>query len=78
MRVAHILRKYNPAQWGGTETVVLQLTTGLQKHAVSSSIFAPALDALHANDPLAAAGNTIHRYKAFVPVTGINDGQRAW
>lgn len=77
MRVAHILRKYNPAQWGGTETVVLQLTTGLQKHAVASSIFAPALDALHANDPLAAAGNTIHRYKAFVPVTGINDGQRA-
>ena len=28
MRVAHILRKYNPAEWGGTETALERLFDG--------------------------------------------------
>jgi glycosyltransferase involved in cell wall biosynthesis len=87
MRALHILRKYNPAQWGGTETAVLQLTSGLRQHGVESAIYCPELeggsekgrDATSAakSDPLAEAGNEIKRYKAIVPVARISPEQRA-
>src|SRR5205085_11129158 len=35
------------------------------------------LEATPKRDPLAEAGNNIKRYKAFVPVAGISDEQRA-
>jgi glycosyltransferase involved in cell wall biosynthesis len=77
MRAVHVLRKYNPAEWGGTETAVLQLTTGMREHGVVSTIFCPELDDAPKKDPLAEAGNEIRRYRAFVPVAGISDEQRA-
>jgi glycosyltransferase involved in cell wall biosynthesis len=77
MRTVHVLRKYNPAQWGGTETAVLQLTSGLREHGVESTIFAPELAEPPKTDPLTDAGNRIKRYRAFVPVAGISDEQRA-
>ena len=30
MRVVHVLRKYNPAEWGGTESALQRLFDGLQ------------------------------------------------
>jgi alpha-maltose-1-phosphate synthase len=77
MRTVHILRKYNPAEWGGTETAVLQMTSGLREHGVESTIFAPEISETPKSDPLADAGNTIKRYRAFVPVAGISEQQRA-
>ena len=77
MRTVHVLRKYNPTEWGGTETAVLQLTSGLREHGVESTIFCPELSEAPKNDPLAAAGNQIKRYRAFVPVAGISEQQRA-
>jgi starch synthase len=77
MRVAHILRKYNPAQWGGTETAVLQLTNGLREHGVTSTFFAPELGETPQADPLREAGHDVKRYKAIVPVSGISNQQRA-
>lgn len=77
MRTVHVLRKYNPSEWGGTETAVLQMTSGLREHGVESTIFCPELPEAPTRDPLAEAGNTIKRYRAFVPVAGISDEQRA-
>jgi glycosyltransferase involved in cell wall biosynthesis len=77
MRTVHVLRKYNPAEWGGTETAVLQLTGGLHEQGVQSTIFCPEISETPPRDPLAEAGNTIKRYRAFVPVAGISDEQRA-
>jgi starch synthase len=77
MRTVHVLRKYNPAEWGGTETAVLQMTSGLREHGVESTIFCPEIEEPPKNDPLAEAGNSIKRYRAFVPVAGISDEQRA-
>src|SRR3954471_22015551 len=77
MRIVHVLRKYNPAEWGGTETAVLQMTSGLREHGVESTIFCPEIKEQPRKDPLAEAGNQIKRYRAFVPVAGISDEQRA-
>ena len=77
MRAVHILRKYNPAQWGGTETAVLQLTNGLREHGVNSTFFAPELDEAPKTDPLTDAGNVVKRYRAIVPVARISEEQRA-
>lgn len=77
MRAVHILRKYNPTQWGGTETAVLQMTSGLREHGVHSVIFCPEISNAPADDPLARAGNEIKRYKAIVPVARISPEQRA-
>src|SRR3954467_7386404 len=77
MRIVHVLRKYNPAEWGGTETAVLQLTSGLRELGVESTIYCPEITEQPNKDPLAEAGNQIKRYRAFVPVAGISDEQRA-
>lgn len=73
MHVAHLLRKYDPAEWGGTETAMERLTAGLLRHGVGSVVFAPRLArAKAAADPLAAAGCVVRRFRAIVPVWGIS------
>ena len=52
MRVAHILRKYNPAEWGGTETAVKQLLDGLREQGVSGTVYCPKLEEPTRRDPL--------------------------
>ncbi len=77
MHVAHILRKYDPAEWGGTETAIHLLTTGLAEKGVRSVVFAPKLPhPASAPDPLAAAGCAIRRFRAVVPVFGISADRR--
>jgi starch synthase len=77
MRVAHILRKYDPAEWGGTETAIHLLVKGLSARTVDSVVYAPALahDA-GGNDPLTAAGGVLKRFRAVVPVWGISPERR--
>src|SRR3954471_6736436 len=45
MRIAHLLRKYNPAEWGGTETVIHQLFEGLRREGAESIVYCPRLAA---------------------------------
>jgi starch synthase len=77
MRVAHVLRKYNPQQWGGTESALLQLTSDLSALGVQSVVYAPRLppgppDA----DPFAASGCTVRRFRACVPIWGLAPERR--
>jgi glycosyltransferase involved in cell wall biosynthesis len=76
MNVAHVLRKYDPAQWGGTESAVKQLASGLAIQGVHSTFFAPELPLEPRSDPLAEAGHIVKRYHAFVPVARISREQR--
>lgn len=76
MHVAHLLRKYNPAEWGGTETVIQQLFDGLRRHGVNSVVYCPALDSPPVGDPLADAGCEVKRFRACVPVIGISSAKR--
>lgn len=76
MRVAHLLRKYNPAEWGGTETAVKRLLDGLHFHGIENVVFSPRLNRPIDSDPLAETGCQVKRYKAFVPVWGISQEQK--
>lgn len=72
MRVVHLLRKYNPAQWGGTETAIQRLFDGLREHDVESVVYCPELDEDPAHDPLQESGYRVERFRAFVPILGIS------
>ena len=41
MRVIHLLRKYDPAQWGGTEIAVKRLLDALRLHGVTPVMYCP-------------------------------------
>ena len=78
MRVAHILRKYDPTEWGGVETAVLQLIKGLRNQGVDSVVYAPALARSHdGDDPFAQASFIVRRYASTLPVVGISDNERS-
>jgi len=72
MRAIHLLRKYDPAQWGGTETAIQRLFAGLREHDVESVVYCPRIKQDSVLDPLAAAGHRIERFSAFLPILGIS------
>jgi glycosyltransferase involved in cell wall biosynthesis len=76
MRTIHLLRKYDPAQWGGTETAIQRLFTGLRGHDVESVVYCPRLKQTPEKDPLAADGHAVKRFSAFVPIVGISAQRR--
>jgi glycosyltransferase involved in cell wall biosynthesis len=78
MNVAHVLRKYNPAEWGGTETALHRLCDGLQQGGVRSLVYSPSLPNLEGEgaDPLAEVGCVMRRYQACVPIWGLPEEKR--
>lgn len=73
MRVAHLLRKYDPAEWGGTETAIQRLTAGLAGQGVRAVVYAPRLiPPSTAIDPLETTECTVRRFRAWVPVWGVS------
>lgn len=77
MRVVHLLRKYNPAEWGGTETAIYRLFDGLRRQDVSSVIYAPKIvQDFRVADPLREAGCEVKRFNAFVPVLGMPEHEK--
>src|ERR1700756_1901543 len=77
MRAIHLLRKYNPAEWGGTETAIQRLFEGLRRRGVTSVVYCPCLEGgSQADDPLRSAGCQVERFTAFVPVWGISNQEK--
>jgi starch synthase len=72
MRTVHILRKFNPAEWGGTETAIQRLFDGLREHGVDPVVYCPRLEHRSVEDPLVAGGYEVQRFRAFVPVLGMS------
>ncbi len=78
MKVAHVLRKCNPDEWGGTESHLLRLVTGLAHRGVESVLFSPRLaHPPSAPDPFERAGIVHRRFRAVLPVLGIDEARRA-
>ncbi|MDB6003797.1 MAG: hypothetical protein JWR15_784 [Prosthecobacter sp.] len=76
MQISHILRKYDAAQWGGTETALQRLVQGLQQHGISSAVHAPGSANRADTEKLRETDAAIQRYRAFIPVAGISAAQR--
>lgn len=72
MKVAHVLRKYNPAEWGGTETALYGLCDGLHRSGVRSVVYCPSIPMSAVRDPLAEAECVVKRFQACVPIWGIS------
>ena len=43
MRVVHVLRKYNPAEWGGTETALQRLFSGFRPNGIIPIVYCPRI-----------------------------------
>jgi glycosyltransferase involved in cell wall biosynthesis len=68
LRVAHVLRKYDPAQWGGTETHVAALAHHLPAQGCEVEVHAPL--GPEAPDRALPPGVKLRRYHAFAPFLG--------
>lgn len=77
MKVVHVLRKYNPHEWAGTETALQRLICGLKEHEITSVVYCPALHPPPTFDPLAEDGYSVKRYNACVPIWGIPSEQKS-
>jgi glycosyltransferase involved in cell wall biosynthesis len=77
MHAIHLLRKLNPAQWGGTETAIQRLCEGLREHGVKPIVYCPDLEEpASCEDLLLSAGPKVQRFKAFVPILGISEERK--
>jgi D-inositol-3-phosphate glycosyltransferase len=74
-RVAHVLRKYDPAQWGGTETHVAAVTRELSGRGWEVEVHAPRGPT--AADSSLAPEVALRRYAAFCPFVGSGEARRA-
>src|SRR5690349_24413419 len=72
MRVAHLLRKLDPAEWSGTEMAIQRLFDGLRANGVDPVVYCPRLQTNGAQDPLRSSGFEVQRFKAFVPILGLS------
>ncbi|HWA26669.1 MAG TPA: glycosyltransferase family 4 protein [Lacunisphaera sp.] len=75
MRAAHILRKYVPSEWGGTETALQGLTAGLAVHGIDSVVYHPMAGPIM-RDPLADAGCEMRPFRAHLPILGLSAAER--
>lgn len=76
MRIAHILRKYNPAEWGGTETAVKRLLDGLTAQHAQVVVFSPKRPEKFEHDPFTESGYLVKPFRAFIPVWGLSESQK--
>lgn len=76
LRIAHLLRKCNPAEWGGTETAIQRLCEGLNQHGITSVVYCPQLESVFEANPLTNAGCTVKRFRTCVPVWGLSAERR--
>ncbi len=76
MRIAHLLRKFDTSEWGGTEMALERLFSGLSGHGIANVIYAPETSG--GSDEARTRGNhySIRRFRAFVPILGISQERR--
>jgi len=76
MRTVHLLRKFNPDEWGGTETAIQRLFDGLRENGVTPVVYCPRVNNARHEDPLVRSGYSVQRFKAFVPVIGMSESRK--
>jgi glycosyltransferase involved in cell wall biosynthesis len=76
-RVAHVLRKFDPSEWGGTETHVAEVTRRMLPLGWKGEVFAPEGPEGTKKDKGLDPGVPIRRYSAFCPFLGPSERRRA-
>jgi starch synthase len=71
LRTLHVLRKLDRAEWGGTETALERLFTGLRENDVEAVLYGPRLPR-----PAEKESPEIRRFHAFVPILGLSPQRR--
>ncbi len=69
--VTHVMRRFNLDKWGGTETVVFNLSRELHKNGLNSPIF--CTDMFSKPGPEKIDGVTIRRFRYVFPWFGLNE-----
>lgn len=76
MRTVQLLRKYDPAEWGGTESAVSRMLHGLGAEGVESVLFCPQPGARASGLLPMPTGCRIRHFRARVPVWGLTPTER--
>ena len=77
-RVAHVVRKYNPAEWGGTETYLAEMTKRLTQGEWGCDVYAPdAPEGPTMPDKALDPAVRLERYRAFLPFLASSERRRA-
>lgn len=74
-RVIHVLRKFNPLEWGGIETHLAGMIPALARLGWESEVHAPD-EAGADGRPLEALGARFRTFGAFYPYVGLTPDQR--
>ncbi|NOU36494.1 MAG: glycosyltransferase family 4 protein [Kiritimatiellaceae bacterium] len=69
--VAHVMRRFVPDKWGGTETVVFNLARELEKSGVASPIFCTDMFAKPGSEKI--NGVTVRRFRYCFPWFGLSE-----
>ena len=72
MRTIHLLRKLNPAEWGGTESAMQRLFEGLGRRGVDAVAYCPRIEGASDDMPAMPANCEVRRFRAIVPVMGVS------
>jgi len=74
-RIIHVLRRLNPYEWGGTETVVFETSLELMKRGYEFKIICPRIKGVP--DKSTIYGIPVERFKYFYPYLGLKHEMRA-
>lgn len=72
--VAHVMRRFVPDKWGGTETVVFNLARELEKSGINSPIFCTDMFARSGAEKI--SGVTVRRFRYCFPWFGLDEGAK--
>ncbi|MFA7256993.1 MAG: glycosyltransferase family 4 protein [Kiritimatiellales bacterium] len=73
--VAHVMRRFVPDKWGGTETVVFNLARELEKSGLNSPIFCTDMFAKTGEERI--DGVTVRRFRYCFPWFGLSEAAKS-
>lgn len=79
MRIAHVLRRSQPAEWGGTDSTLSQVLDGLREHGVDSVMFCPEPEEpneLNGREARSRREPSPHYFHTCLPIWGLPRQQR--
>ena len=74
-KVAHVMRRFVPGKWGGTESVVFNLARSYIQNGIESPVFCTDMFAHPGLDPF--HGVPIHRFRYVFPWLFLGEEARA-